>query len=393
MLIPQERYLDRWPVIACDQFTSQPEYWKETAALTARIPSAYHIIFPEAELGEMDEARIAQINRTMETYLSDRVFRCFPSCYVYVERTLQDGSVRKGLVGLLDLESYDYRDEANAAVRATEKTVVSRIPPRVKIRQGACLESSHVLLLCSDPTDRIFSKVGRGEKLYDLELMQGGGHLRGWLVSGENADCLDSAIEDYIASKKDGFCFAVGDGNHSLAAAKTCWEQIKKSLGAPGASNHPARYAMVELENLFDPSQRIEPIHRIVRKVETKKLLSWLQTIAEDVPGDNGIRWFSEDRSGAFCLGKEKLPVAALQQALDRYVAENGGEIDYIHGEDVARTLAARENSVAFLLPGIEKDDLFAGIAKGGVLPRKTFSMGHAEEKRYYLECRRITET
>ena len=191
LLIPRTDLLDHWPVIACDQFTSQPEYWAKTASLTAQVPSAYHIIFPEAELGGDEDARIEQINRTMEQYLVQQVFRSYPSCYVYVERTLCDGSVRKGIVGLLDLESYDYRDSARSPVRATEKTVVSRIPPRVKIRAGASLESSHVLLLCSDPGNRVFDSIRRGEMLYDLELMQGGGHLTGWLVNGENADFFE----------------------------------------------------------------------------------------------------------------------------------------------------------------------------------------------------------
>ena len=388
LLIPRTDLLDHWPVIACDQFTSQPEYWAKTASLTAQVPSVYHIIFPEAELGGDEDARIEQINRTMEQYLAQQVFRSYPSCYVYVERTLCDGSVRKGIVGLLDLESYDYRDSARSPVRATEKTVVSRIPPRVKIRAGASLESSHVLLLCSDPGNRVFDSIRQGEMLYDLELMQGGGHLTGWLVNGENADLFDRALAEYTALRKDGFCFAVGDGNHSLAAAKTCWEQTKKSIGRDCAVEHPARYAMVELENLFDPAQRIEPIHRIVRRVDPERLLSFLEQFAS--PEGSTVRWYAGEKHGAFCLGREQLPLAALQQAIDQYVAEYGGEIDYIHGEETAVSLSARENAVAFLLSGIEKNELFDTIARGGVLPRKTFSMGHAEEKRYYLECRRI---
>ena len=388
LLIPQEKYMAKWPVIACDQFTAEPEYWEQTARFVGKDPSTYHMIFPEAELGTDEEDRIARIDRVMEQYLSDGIFRPLPACYLYVERTLQDGSIRKGVVGLLDLEAYDFGDKAETPVRATERTVVSRIPARVKIRKGACLESSHVLLLCSDPTGNLIGGVVRGERLYDLDLMMGGGHLSGWLVSGENADLFDEALEAYIASKKDGFCFAVGDGNHSLAAAKSCWETIKKQLSADQLVRHPARYAMVELENLFDSAQRFEPIHRIVRDVDSKKLIETIERRCS--PGGEAVKWVADGKSGELTFGPGILPIGALQQELDAFIAEKGGDIDYIHGAEVAVRLADEENSVAFILPEIEKNDLFRSIAQSGVLPRKTFSMGHAREKRYYLECRKI---
>ena len=388
LLIPQEDFLSRWPVIACDQFTSQPEYWQSVKEAVGAAPSAYHIIFPEAELGEDDEERIGQIDRTMEAYLASDVFSLLPRSYVCVERTLRSGAVRRGLIGVIDLDAYDYRDDARSAVRATEKTVVSRIPPRVKIRSGAALESSHVLLLCSDPEKKLIENVEKGEKLYDLELMQGGGRVTGWLVDAEHADRFDRDLAAYISNAEDGFCFAVGDGNHSLAAAKSCWERLKDSDPSLAGTEHPARYAMVELENLFDPVQDFEPIHRIVRGVDTAKLLAALGKACRR--DGTPVLWYTKCGGGILRFGSNRLPLEALQSELDEYLASNEGTIDYIHGEDVALGLAREEGAIAFILPKIEKDELFRTISRSGVLPRKTFSIGRAEEKRYYLECRRI---
>ncbi|MBR0208597.1 MAG: DUF1015 domain-containing protein [Oscillospiraceae bacterium] len=388
LLIPRQELLPLWPVVACDQFTSQSEYWRRTAEAVGSAPSAYHIIFPEAELGTHEEERIMAIGRTMAEYLAGDVFRSFPQCYVYVERTLQNGAVRKGVIGVVDLEAYDYRDEAKTPIRATERTVVSRIPPRVRIRSGAPIESSHVLLLCSDGKKRLIEQIRKGEKLYDLELMQGGGHLSGWLVDGEEADRFDERMAAYMAEAEDGFCFAVGDGNHSLAAAKACWEEIRRGLDPEAAAAHPARWAMVELENLFDPAQQFEPIHRIVRGVDTGKLLAALGKKYDR--GGTPVLWYTKTGGGILRFDRDALPLESLQRALDEYLDAEGGSIDYIHGEDVALRLGREEGAIAFLLPRIEKDALFRSIASGGALPRKTFSMGHAEEKRYYLECRRI---
>ena len=387
-LLPREEFLPVWPVIACDQFTSQPEYWQKTAALVGDAPSAYHIIFPEAQLGGDEQGRIEAINSAMTDYLNTGVFKSYPDCYVYVERSLCDGSVRRGLVGVVDLECYDYHDKTAAPIRATEKTVVSRIPPRVRIRSGAPIETSHVLLLCADKKDRLLGSVEKGELLYDLELMQGGGRLRGWLVSGTPADRFDRELDAYVSQAPDGFAFAVGDGNHSLASAKACWEKLKEQDPTLIGSSHPARYAMVELENLFDESQRFEAIHRIVSGVDCKALLSQLE---KEAAGEGkSVEWICGTRCGTLRFDADMLPVAALQKALDAWLGEYGGEVDYIHGAEVAAALAQQENTIAFLLPAIEKDSLFSGIIHGGVLPRKTFSMGHAVEKRYYLECRKI---
>lgn len=387
-LIPRADYLPHWPVIACDQFTSQPDYWRQTAETVGSDPSSYHIILPEAELADDSEERISKIDRIMEDYLASDLFRTFPNCYIYVERTLRNHAVRRGLIGVADLEAYDYNENAKTPIRATEKTVVSRIPPRVRIRSGAKIECSHVLLLCGDRKRRLIEEIKKGEKLYDLELMQNGGHLSGWLVAGDEANRFDERLDEYIACAEDDFSFAVGDGNHSLAAAKACWEKLKEEDPSLKGSNHPARWAMVELENLFDPVQQFEPIHRIVRGIDPQRLIRFL---GEKCSSDGSpVLWYTRAGGGILRFGNSSFPLEALQKALDEFLETEGGSIDYIHGEDVALQLAREEGTVAFLLPRIEKDALFHTISSGGVLPRKTFSIGLAEEKRYYLECRKI---
>ena len=383
LLVPSGELLPDWAVIACDQFTSQPDYWKAVREQAGDHPSACRITFPEAELGSGEEARIASINETMRRYLDAGFLRRFPDSYIYVERTLLDGSIRRGAVGVIDLEAYDYTADAVSPVRATERTVVERIPPRVRIREGA--------------SDSLTARRSELAPVYDFELMQGGGRIIGRLVSGEDAAAFAARIaayeretaERFAAADRPPLFYAVGDGNHSLAAAKTCWETLKKQ-GA--GSDHPARFAMVELQNIRDPEQRFEPIHRIVTGVDPGLLLRSCAAIC--APCGHSVAWYAGTEHGLLTLDSAlgELPVAVLQPFLDRFLLEHGGEIDYIHGEDVAVRLAEKPGSVAFLLPNISKGDFFRGIVMDGVLPRKTFSMGHAQEKRYYLECRRITD-
>ena len=336
----------------------------------------------------------------MRRYLDAGFFRRFPDSFVYVERTLLDGSVRRGAVGVIDLEAYDYSADAVSPVRATERTVVERIPTRVRIREGAGLELSHAMLLMDDPGGAVLdSLTARGDALepvYDFELMQGGGRIRGRLVAGAEAEAFRARIaayeretaERFAAAGRAPLLYAVGDGNHSLAAAKACWEERKRQ-GA--REDDPARYAMAELQNIRDVEQRFEPIHRIVTGVDPALLLRSCETIC--APNGHPVAWYAGKENGILTLdpGLGELPVAVLQPFLDRFLLEHGGKIDYIHGEDVAVRLAEKPGSVAFLLPNISKADFFRGIVMDGVLPRKTFSMGHAQEKRYYLECRRIT--
>lgn len=399
LLIPEEDLLPRWAVIACDQYTSEPEYWEAVRQAVGDAPSALNLIFPEAWLKEDREARVAFINRSMEDALRRAIFRTYPDSFVYVERTLVSGAVRRGIVGAVDLDAYDYRPDAHSAIRATERTVVSRIPPRVAIRRDAPLELSHALMLCDDETETLVERLTDEKpglpKLYDFDLMQGGGRVAGWLVSGGARARLEERIrayeqrmaEKYAALGVTPILYAVGDGNHSLATAKECWETLRRERPAM-AEGHPARYAMVELENIRDAAQAFEPIHRVVTGVKPAELLDAARAIC--APEGHPVPFVTSDGAGTLLLNRDlgDLPVAILQRFLDGIA--DADQVDYIHGDDTAARLGSRPDSVAFLLPAIPKDGLFPGIARDGALPRKTFSMGHACEKRYYLEARRI---
>lgn len=393
ILLPQNEDFKKWAVIACDQFTSQPEYWEEVSREVGDAPSTLHMILPEVMLPGTDE-QLATIHKTMADYLAGGVFAEYKDSYIYVERTLQDGSVRKGLVGAVDLDKYDYRPEKDAPVRATEATVQERIPPRMRVRRGAPLEMPHVLMLCDDQEKTIIEPLAAEkenmEKVYDFSLCAGGGLIQGWLLSRALTAKVNAALAAY-EQEKVPMTYAVGDGNHSLATAKACYEELKKNNPGVDLSSHPARFALVELENIHDEAQQFAPIHRVIAKTNPGELLTYLAkncTGAETCP----IPWFSGSEQGVLQLGVQpgQLPLAALQQALDAYLAENAGEIDYIHGDDVVQKLASEEGSLGFLVPGIEKNQFFQSIVTDGILPRKTFSMGHAQEKRYYLEARKI---
>lgn len=400
ILLPKAEYMQKWPVVACDQFTSQPEYWQKLRTTIGDTPSTLDCILPEVELKDCTEDRYEKIRSTMLQYLEGGVFNEYKDAFVYVERTLLDGSIRPGIVGVIDLEQYDYNADAVSPIRATEKTVVERIPPRMNVRRGAPIELSHVLLLCDDEQRNIIEPLSETksqlQKVYELDLMQGGGHIAGWLVQGDEARALQARIEEYCERKRSEYSdvapmlFAVGDGNHSLATAKACYEELKAS-GADSEALARARYAMVELENIMDDSQKFEPIHRIINECKVVSLLTYL---GENCCAEDGypVRWVSGVHEGMLQLDKRKgvLPIGILQNALDEYLKSHAGEIDYIHGEDSLRQLAAKPGSIGFVLESVAKDDFFRGIASDGVLPRKTFSMGEAQEKRYYMEARKI---
>ena len=403
ILLPKSAPMDRWAVIACDQFTSDTAYWQRVADTVGDEKSTLHMILPEAHLGSADEAAIVKkINATMDEYLANDVFTTYHNAYVYVERTLINGSVRPGLIGACDLEEYNYNMGSTSAIRATEKTVLERIPPRQRVRKDAGIEFPHVLMLCDDDQKQLLEPIAAVKNtlplLYDFDLMEGGGHITGWLVQGQVAADFDVRLAAYIASVPAKYAdlngapvtLAVGDGNHSLATAKSCYEALKAANPGVDLSAHPARYALVELENIHDDSQVFEPIHRILFDVDGKKLLADLQAIcAED---GFAVEYVMGAERGTVYLDKAKgeLAVAVLQEFLDMWMLDNKCEIDYIHGDDVVAELAQKENAVGFLLPGMEKHQLFRGVISGGVLPRKTFSMGHDREKRYYLEGRKI---
>ncbi len=403
ILLPEGAELSEWAVIACDQFTSDAAYWERVRHTAQGKPSTIHMILPEAELGAADEAqRVEVINRTMLQYLHSSVFRTYADCYIYVERMLQNGAVRPGLVGAVDLTCYDYRPGSTSPIRATEKTVLERIPPRRRVRQDASLEFPHVLMLCDDDQkcliEPLTQKKAQLPLLYDFDLMEGGGHITGRLVSGADADAFDERFRAYVAAVPAKYAdlagapvvLAVGDGNHSLATAKSCYESLCAAAPQADRADDPARYALVELENIRDPSQRFEPIHRIVFDVDARGLLSALAHLqgADGFP----VTYICAGERGTLTLDRKygEMAVAILQDFLDEWMRENGGTIDYIHGEAELEQLANRPDCVGFLLPPMEKQQLFRGVICGGVLPRKTFSMGHACEKRYYLEGRKI---
>lgn len=403
ILLPKVDSMERWAVIACDQFTSDPAYWARVADTVGDAPSTLRLILPEAELGTPQEAaHTQQINENMNAYLKEGLFQAYPDSFVYVERTLQNGSVRKGLVGAVDLDAYDYNAGATSAIRATERTVTERIPPRQRVRRDASIELPHILLLCDDNEKVLIEPVEAVKdtlpKLYDFDLMEDGGHITGWLVSGEAAQSFCDRLTAYTAACPKKYedlpgaplVFAVGDGNHSLATAKSCYEELKRNHPGEDLSNHPARYALVELENIHDDAQKFEPIHRVVVDTDPQALLKALEPWC--APGGYPIEWYAGTQSGTVYLdpNRSQLEVGALQQFLDEYLARNPGKIDYIHGDDDLKNLAAQENAIGFLLPAMAKSQLFRGVVADGVLPRKTFSMGHAREKRYYLEGRKI---
>ncbi len=400
--------LSRWAVVACDQYTSQPEYWTAVAEIVGEAPSTLNLVLPEAFLGESgEETRIAAIGARMREYLARGVFAKPLRGFVAVERSTPHVSARRGLMVALDLERYDWRPGARALVRATEATVAERLPSRLRVRQGAELELPHVLVLIDDPRRTVIEPVctaaARATALYDFELMNGAGRVRGWAVQ-EPAEIERVAqalralaspelqAEKYGASDGDPFLYASGDGNHSLAAAKLLWDQRKATLTADQRERDPARFALVELVNVHDPGLRFEPIHRIVFGVDPDALLSELARSRTTGPS-HALRWLAGTRTGVASLaaGDEPLAVAALQGFLDDWLTRHPDtRIDYIHGDDTLARLAAEPGRVGFQLPAFEKSALFPTVARRGVLPRKAFSLGEAEEKRFYLEARRI---
>lgn len=408
ILLPKEADLTKWSVVACDQYTSQPEYWKNVENIVGDAPSTLKITFPEVYLSEGD-SRIEKINKTMSEYIDAGMFKEYPNSLIYIERTIDSKKVRKGLVGAIDLEEYDFSKGAESQVRATEGTVLERIPPRVKIRENAPLELPHVMVLIDDEKRDIIEKLSDSkenmEKLYDFELMKDGGHLTGYLLSDTLADYVLTKLDNlsmqenfndrYGISGKKPLTYAVGDGNHSLATAKTCWENLKKTLSESEIENHPARYALCELENIHDTALEFEPIHRVVFDIDADDLLKTMKEfydISENPCDGQCIEYITEKKCGKLYVKnpKSQLTVGTLQIFLDEYLKEHTGTIDYIHGDDVCKELGAKPGNIGFILPPMEKSQLFLGVINDGVLPRKTFSMGEAYEKRFYLEAKMI---
>lgn len=417
LLPPKGTDMYKWAVVACDQFTSQKEYWEEARRIIGDAPSTLDLILPEAWLGAQDEQeRIARIKEKMQEYLHNGTLVKQPQGFVLVERTAA-GNTRHGLVMALDLEKYDYSKGSGTLIRATEGTIVERIPPRLRIREGAAVELPHILVLIDDPEETVIEPLtAQAEKLpllYDTDLMLGGGHISGRLVSGEKEimgvlEALTALSDKAAFEKKYGskpvLLFAMGDGNHSLATAKANWEKIKAALPEEQREDHPARYALIELNNVHDKGIVFEAIHRNVFGIPGEKLVeALLQKLREQNGGaeigpeqapaggeKHVIPFYYGDKSGAFIVTEPavQLAVGTLQNAIDAVLKELGGEVDYIHGIDVVKELAQKPDTTGFLLPDMEKSELFPTVVYDGALPRKTFSMGEAAEKRYYMEAR-----
>ena len=410
ILLPREADMTKWAVVACDQFTSQPEYWQAVEDTVGEAPSALRLILPEAQLNAPDVAeRIRNINGTMEQYLADGVFKTYPGSFFYMERTQADGKVCQGLIGMVDLEDYDFMPGSRKPIRATEGTVLERIPPRVRVRENAAVELPHIILLIDDAEKTVIEPLGEKrdtmEPLYDFDLQQGGGHLSGWRVSAEDCRRAAKALADLARPEEmarkygvenDVLLYAVGDGNHSLATAKQCYENLKKVTPPEEWAALPARYALVEVMNNHSDALEFEPIHRVVFDVEPEELLreflSFYPGAHEGEGEGHTVSYIWEGGKGSITVPHPavQLPVGTLQNFLDDYLKSRGGEVDYIHGDDVAGELGAQKGNIAFLLPSMAKEELFKTVLHDGALPRKTFSMGHAHDKRYYVEARKI---
>ena len=391
----------RYSVVACDQFTSEPAVWAETESIVGNAPSTLRFILPELWLSER-KARIPAIHAAMDKALRDGALTVYPNAMIYLRRTQSDGTVREGLVGAIDLLDYDYRPGSKPPIRATEGTVLERVPPRVDIRRGAKIELPHVMLLLDDPDKTVIEPLGEiatdRKPLYDFDLMQGGGRVTGYLLDMPEQKRVCDALDAIGPDGNDPLVFAVGDGNHSLAAAQAYFEELRESLG-DAALSHPARYALVELVNLHSPALVFRPIYRAVFGANENDLLNALlsDVLAASVADNSAPPAHLTMLTGktpvqiTYAHGTHPLDVGTLQSFLDRYAAAHPDvTVDYIHGEDALASIVSERGAIGFLFPGMEKEQLFPAVKERGALPRKTFSMGEARDKRYYLEARKI---
>ncbi len=390
----------KWSVIACDQFTGDPAYWEQTAQIAGDAPSTLRLILPELYLEEPDvKDRIHAIHNEMAHYLDSGLFRTYENAMIYTERIQSDGILRAGVIGKIDLEAYDYTQGSQSPVRATEATVLERIPPRMRVRAKAPLEFPHIMILIDDPEDSAIGACtavkSQMQCLYQTELMQGGGSISGYLMDAAQQAAFMEKLHE-VEKRSGALQYAMGDGNHSLATAKACWEQIKAAHPDEDLSEHPARWALVELVNLHSEALQFEAIHRIITGCDTGQLMMTLIRVLglSEEESDQPITVVrgGEHREMFIHKPTSNLAVGSLQNALDAYLSANAGKIDYIHGTETVDRLSKLPDAIGFLLPDMDKRDLFPSVAKDGALPRKTFSMGHAEDKRYYMEGRRITK-
>lgn len=386
--------MQKWACIACDQYTSEPDYWERVENEVGKAESTLDLILPEIRLDEADNL-IPKINSNMEEYLGD-CLESFPNSMIYVERTLKNGKVRRGIVGAVDLEEYDYNAGATSLIRATEKTVLERIPSRVKIREGAAIELPHIMILIDDKEHRVIEPLSDNtfDVAYDFDLMECSGHIKGMFIPEDEQGRIVNSLSD-LADGDNPLLFAMGDGNHSLAAAKAFWEELKGNLTKDEAENHPARYALCEVVNIHDTALEFEPIYRVIFGADPENLMKELEKYSNSLPKNNlapqtvTVLTTSGEVKTVFENPTSALPVGTLQAFLDIYVKRFGGKIDYIHGEDSVKKLISKD-SVGFIFKGMEKSELFPTVIADGALVRKTFSMGEADDKRFYLEARKI---
>ncbi|MBR3144930.1 MAG: DUF1015 domain-containing protein [Clostridia bacterium] len=381
--------LSKWAVIACDQYTSEPEYWDKVKKTVGDSPSALNITLPEIYLKDDNSLSIDAINGEMAKLLKSDIFAEYKDSYIFVERLQSDSRTRYELIGKVDLEAYDYMPNTTAPIRASEKTVVERIPPRVKIREKAPLETPHILLLAEDKDFLVMNIINNNmssfKKLYDFDLMQNGGHIKAWLVDDKTKHEITKAF-DTLYTHNDGMLFCVGDGNHSLATAKECYNNNP---------NEKNRYALVSVVNIFDTAIDFEPIYRVVFGASPETVINaFLSYTNGEYYGTDAQKFTCVFKNGTKTISVKplhKLPVGTLQIFLDDYQKDKKDiEIDYIHGENSLEKICQNENAVGFLFDGMKKDELFFAVRKEGSLPRKTFSMGYADDKRFYIEARKI---
>lgn len=409
ILLPQNTDMEKWAVVACDQYTGQPDYWKRVEKTVGDADSTLKLILPEVYLEDDDsEERIEKIHNEMNRILGTDTLREYKNSVIYIERVQSDGKVRQGLIGMIDLEEYDYRKGSTSSVRATEATVVERIPPRIKVRQGAPMELPHIMILIDDVEKTVVEPCeaikSNSESVYDFTLMEKGGKICGYVLDEKLTDsvmnALDKLNDNELFNKKynlNGYptlLYAMGDGNHSLATAKEFYEQLKQANPDKDLSDHPARYALVEIVNLHSPALEFEAIHRIVTNVNTDELMAEMtETLGlSEEKAEQAFTVILNGTEKTLYIHKptSQLTVGSLQEFLDSYLKKTDAKIDYIHGIDVVKSLAEQANSIGFILPDMLKSELFPTVIKDGALPRKTFSMGHAEDKRFYVECRKI---
>ena len=409
ILLPKNADMTKWSVVACDQYTSEPDYWNEVEKIVGDSPSTLNLTLPEIYLESDDvEERIQNINKNMEKMINDDIFTEYKDSMIYVERTQDDGKVREGLMGMVDLEDYSYEKGSQTLIRATEKTVIERIPPRMKVRENALLELPHIMILIDDEKKDIIeslkNKVSDKDVVYDFDLMQKGGHIKGYKLNNEIINEVLSKLEaltdkDYFEKKYDVkdkgiLLFAMGDGNHSLATAKACYEKLKETMRESEYLNNPARYALVELVNLHSSALEFEAIHRVIFDTDVDDLIDNLNKyydINEEGKGQK-FELVTKDFDKTLYIEnpKSNIAVGSIQMFLDEYLKDHKGKIDYIHGEEVTKEFASKEGNVGIIFDAMAKEELFRTVILDGALPRKTFSMGHSYDKRFYLEARKI---